>query len=88
MGTQVEVPKTVPEETASQAVTGTPMEVLATKKLEKYINAAENDFEIDLDYSPGLRVTELSNSDRQSPSSIHGSGVSGLYSATPCLKMG
>ena len=60
-----------------------PAEAPAIKKLEKYIDAAEDDFEIDLDYSPGQQVMELSNSDRKSPSSIYGGGMSGLYTATP-----
>ena len=87
-GTQVKVPKTVPEKTASRAVTGAPAEAPATKKLEKYVSAAENDFEIDLNYSSGQRMTELSNSDGESPSSMHRGGVSGLYTATPRFKTG
>ena len=53
VSTQIEVPKTVPEGTASQAVTGVSAEAPATKELEKYVNATENSFEIDLDYNPG-----------------------------------
>ena len=87
-GTQVEVPETVPEETASRAVTKAPAEALATKELEKYVDAAEDDFEIDFDYSLGQRVTELSDSDRGSPSSTHGGKVSGLYIAIHCFKTG
>ena len=52
-GTQVEVPEIVPERTASRAVTGAPAETPATKELEEYIDTTENDFEINLNYSPG-----------------------------------
>ena len=44
-------------------VAGTPMKILATKKLEKYIDAIENNFEIDFNYNPGQQITELSNPD-------------------------
>ena len=87
-GTQVEVPKIVPEETTSRVVTGTSTEAPATKELEKYVDAAEDDFEIDFDYSLGQRVTELSDLDGKSPSSTHGGKISGLYTATPRLKTG
>ena len=85
-GTQVEVPKIVPERTASWAVTRATAEAPATKELEEYVNAAENDFEIDLNYSPRQRVTELSDSDGESTSSTHGDEMSELYTATPRLK--
>ena len=88
MGTQVEVPETVPEGTASRAVTRAPTEALATKELEEYVDAAEDNFEIDLNYSPGQQVTELFDSDKESSSSTHRGGVSGLYTATPRLKTG
>ena len=57
-------------------------EVLVTKKLEKYVDAAENDFKIDLNYSLKQWVTELSDSDKESPSSMHRSKVNSLYTAT------
>ena len=85
-GTQIEVPKTVSEKTASYAVTGAPAKAPATEELEEYIDAAENNFEIDLDYTLGQQVTELSDLDGKSPSSTHGSGVSGLYTATPASR--
>ena len=50
---QVEVPETVPEETANQAVTGAPAEAPAIEELEEYVDAAEDNFEIDLNYSLG-----------------------------------
>ena len=88
MGAQVEVPETVPEETASRAVTKAPLEASVTQELEEYVDAAEDDFEIDLNYSPRQQVTELSDSDGKSPSSTHGGEMSGLYTAIPRLKMG
>ena len=78
-GTQVEVLKIVPEGTASRIVTGAPAEAPAIKELKEHVDAAEDDFKIDLDYSPGQRVTELSDSDKKSLSSTHGDGMSGLY---------
>ena len=85
--TKVEVPKTVLEGTASQAVTRAPVEAPATKQLKKYVDTAENNFEIDLDYSLGQQMMELFDSDGESPSSTHGDGVSKLYTTTPRLKM-
>ena len=54
-----------------------PAEVSATEELEKYIDATENNFEIDLNYSPRQRVTELFNSNRES-----------LYTAIPLPQNG
>ena len=77
-GTQVEVSETVPEKTVSRAVIGVLAETPTTKELKKYVNAAEDNFKIDHNYSPGQRMTELFDSDKKSLSSIHESKVSGL----------
>ena len=81
--TQIKVLETVPEKTASRAVTGAPAEAPATKELKKYVDAAEDDFKIDLNYDPGQQAMKLSDSDGESPSSTHRGGMSGLYTATP-----
>ena len=83
---QIEVLKIIPEKTISQAVAGTLAEVLVTKKLEKYVDATEDNFEIDLDYSSKQRITELSYSNEESLSSTYGGGVSSLYTAISRLK--
>ena len=61
---------------------GTSAEILAIKKLKKYVDAAGDNFEIDLNYSLGQRVTELSNSNGKNSSNMHRGRVSGLYTAT------
>ena len=87
-GTQVEIPKIVLEGIASRAMTGAPAEAPATKEPEKYVDTAEGNFKIDLNYNLRQQVTKLSDSDGESLSSMHGGGVNGLYTATPRLKTG
>ena len=53
VGIQIKVLKIVMEETISQTVTKAPAEASATKELKEYVDAAEDNFEIDLNYSLG-----------------------------------
>ena len=84
--TQVEVLKIFPKGTISQAVTGTPVEVPNIKNLKKYIDAAENNFKINLDYSLRQQVIKLFDFDKKNLSSTHGSGMYGLYTAPPASR--
>ena len=56
-------------------VVGAPAETLVTKELEKYVDAAEDNFKIDFNYSLGQRVMELSDSNKESAFSTHRSKV-------------
>ena len=55
--------------------------ILATKELKEYIDAAKNNFEIDLNYSLGQQITEFFDSNRESFFSMHRNKVSNFYTA-------
>ena len=88
IGIQVELPKTVPKKTTYWVVTKIQAKTPATKEVKKYVDVAEDNFEIDFDYSPGQWVTELSDSDGENLFSTYRGRVSGLYTTIFCLKTG